>query len=100
MEASFSTSEATKGLKETVKWRREYRPDAISWEDLAEMENEARRTHVANYLDKNGRTVLVVNLPMQVLYLWPATLINPLEDIGNKELNPNEEERASTFFPY
>nr|CDM86141.1 unnamed protein product [Triticum aestivum] len=62
---NWSTEQATKGLKETVKWRREYRPDAISWEDLAEMENEARRTHVADYLDKNGRSVLVVNLPMK-----------------------------------
>ncbi|KAF7039810.1 hypothetical protein CFC21_049756 [Triticum aestivum] len=62
---NWSMEQATKGLKETVKWRREYRPDAISWEDLAEMENEARRTHVADYLDKNGRSVLVVNLPMQ-----------------------------------
>ncbi|KAF7032789.1 hypothetical protein CFC21_043926 [Triticum aestivum] len=62
---NWSMEQATKGLKETVKWRREYRPDAISWEDLAEMENEARRTHVADYLDKNGRSVLVVNLPMK-----------------------------------
>jgi hypothetical protein len=28
---NWSTEQATKGLKETVKWRREYRPDAISW---------------------------------------------------------------------
>ncbi|XP_044956753.1 phosphatidylinositol transfer protein 3-like [Hordeum vulgare subsp. vulgare] len=62
---NWSTEQATKGLKETVKWRREYRPDAISWEDVAEMENEARRTHVADYLDKNGRSVLVANVPMK-----------------------------------
>ncbi|CAM0957278.1 unnamed protein product [Alopecurus aequalis] len=63
--SSWSTEQATKGLKETVKWRREYRPDAISWEDIAEMEDEARRTHVADYLDKNGRSVLVSNVPMK-----------------------------------
>lgn len=62
---NWSTEQATKGLKETVKWRREYRPDAISWEDIAEMEDEARRTHVADYLDKNGRSVLVSNVPMK-----------------------------------
>ncbi|KAM0868267.1 hypothetical protein ACQ4PT_041399 [Festuca glaucescens] len=62
---NWSTEQATKGLKETVKWRREYRPDAISWEDIAEMEDEAKRTHVADYLDKNGRSVLVSNVPMK-----------------------------------
>lgn len=62
---NWSTEQATKGLKETVKWRREYRPDAISWEDIAEMEDESKRTHVADYLDKNGRSVLVSNVPMK-----------------------------------
>ncbi|EMS63446.1 hypothetical protein TRIUR3_07614 [Triticum urartu] len=63
---NWSTEQATKGLKETVKWRRDYRPDAISWDDVAEMENEVRRTHVADYLDKNGRSVLVSNVPMKI----------------------------------
>uniref|UniRef100_A0A453QMY4 CRAL/TRIO N-terminal domain-containing protein n=1 Tax=Aegilops tauschii subsp. strangulata TaxID=200361 RepID=A0A453QMY4_AEGTS len=63
---SWSTEQATKSLKETVKWRRQYRPDAISWDDIPETENEARRTHVADYLDKNGRSVLVANVPMKV----------------------------------
>ncbi|KAF7093514.1 hypothetical protein CFC21_095928 [Triticum aestivum] len=62
---NWSMEQATKGLKETVKWRRDYRPDAISWDDVAEMENEVRRTHVADYLDKNGRSVLVSNVPMK-----------------------------------
>ncbi|KAF7106567.1 hypothetical protein CFC21_107287 [Triticum aestivum] len=62
---SWSTEQATKSLKETVKWRRQYRPDAISWDDIPETENEARRTHVADYLDKNGRSVLVANVPMK-----------------------------------
>ncbi|VAH98145.1 unnamed protein product [Triticum turgidum subsp. durum] len=61
---NWSAEQATKGLKETVKWRREYRPNAISWDDIPEVENEARRTHVADYLDKNGRSVLVSNVPM------------------------------------
>ncbi|VAI69996.1 unnamed protein product [Triticum turgidum subsp. durum] len=62
---NWSMEQATKGLKETVKWRRDYRPDAISQDDVAEMENEVRRTHVADYLDKNGRSVLVSNVPMK-----------------------------------
>uniref|UniRef100_A0ACD5TQ38 Uncharacterized protein n=1 Tax=Avena sativa TaxID=4498 RepID=A0ACD5TQ38_AVESA len=62
---NWSTEQATKGLKETVNWRREYRPDAISWEDIEEMEDEARRTHVADYLAKNGRSVLVSNITMK-----------------------------------
>ncbi|KAM0928734.1 hypothetical protein ACQ4PT_002046 [Festuca glaucescens] len=59
---NWSTEQATKGLKETVKWRREYRPEAISWEDIAENEVEAKRTHIANYVDKNGRSVLISNM--------------------------------------
>jgi hypothetical protein len=34
------------------------------------MENEARKTHVADYLDMNGRSVLVINLPMKVVVVY------------------------------
>ncbi|WVZ51575.1 hypothetical protein U9M48_002708 [Paspalum notatum var. saurae] len=51
---------AAKALKETAKWRRQFKPDKICWEDLACRENEVRRAYVPDYLDKNGRTVFVV----------------------------------------
>ena len=59
------------------------------------MEDEARRTHVADYLDKNGRSVLVSNVPMKVIMrrndnlssLGVATLCNDnlSMDIGKKK---------------
>lgn len=56
---NWSTEQAAKSLKETVKWRREYKPEAIRWEDIAEWVHEARRVYIADYLDKNGRSVIV-----------------------------------------
>ncbi|CAN6342552.1 unnamed protein product, partial [Urochloa humidicola] len=56
---NWSTVQATKSLKEAVKWRRQYKPEKIRWEDLAEKENEVKRAYIPNYLDKNGRTVFV-----------------------------------------
>ncbi|CAL4899850.1 unnamed protein product [Urochloa decumbens] len=59
---NWSTVQATKTLKEAVKWRRQYKPEMIRWEDLAQRENEVKRAYIPDYLDKNGRTVFV-NLP-------------------------------------
>uniref|UniRef100_A0A0E0HE21 CRAL-TRIO domain-containing protein n=1 Tax=Oryza nivara TaxID=4536 RepID=A0A0E0HE21_ORYNI len=58
---NWSTEQATKALKETVKWRRQYRPDTIRWEDIPGREHEARRTYIADYFDKNGRIVFISN---------------------------------------
>ncbi|CAN6328827.1 unnamed protein product [Urochloa humidicola] len=57
---NWSTMQATQSLKEAVKWRRQYKPEKIRWEDLAEKENEVKKVYIPNYLDKNGRTVFVV----------------------------------------
>ncbi|CAN6351526.1 unnamed protein product [Urochloa humidicola] len=56
---NWSTVQATKTLKEAVKWRRQYKPEKIRWEDLAERENEVKRAYIPDYLDKKGRTVFV-----------------------------------------
>ncbi|KAF8659497.1 hypothetical protein HU200_058440 [Digitaria exilis] len=57
---SWSTEQAAKALKEAVKWRRQFKPEKICWEDLPGIENEARRAYIPDYLDKNGHTVFVV----------------------------------------
>lgn len=57
---NWSIEQATKALKEDVKWRRQFKPDKICWEDLACKENEVRRAYLPDYLDKNGRIVSVV----------------------------------------
>ncbi|TVU18557.1 hypothetical protein EJB05_34663 [Eragrostis curvula] len=56
---NWNTVQATKALKETVKWRRQYQPEKIRWEDISESENEAKRAYIADYRDKNGRTVYI-----------------------------------------
>uniref|UniRef100_A0A0E0L0D0 CRAL-TRIO domain-containing protein n=1 Tax=Oryza punctata TaxID=4537 RepID=A0A0E0L0D0_ORYPU len=56
---NWSTEQATKSLKETVKWRRQYRPESICWDDIADKEYEGRRAYIAEYLDAKGRSILV-----------------------------------------
>jgi hypothetical protein len=42
------------------------------------MEDEARRTYVADYLDKNGRSVVISNIPMKVTMLCSDQSVNGL----------------------
>ncbi|KAL7097587.1 hypothetical protein ACP275_10G153700 [Erythranthe tilingii] len=61
---NWNAKKATKMLKETLKWRIQYRPDNIKWDDIAQ---EAARGKIyrANYSDKHGRTVLVMRPGLQ-----------------------------------
>ncbi|CAL5435461.1 phosphatidylinositol transfer protein 3-like [Camellia sinensis] len=56
---NWNTKKASKMLKETLKWRLEYKPDKIRWEDVAH-EAKIGRLYRANCFDKSGRTVLVM----------------------------------------
>ncbi|CBI19134.3 uncharacterized protein LOC100250501 isoform X2 [Vitis vinifera] len=56
---NWNVKKATKMLKETLKWRSEYKPEEIRWEDIAQ-EAETGKIYRANYIDKHGRTVLVM----------------------------------------
>ncbi|XP_073279119.1 uncharacterized protein [Primulina huaijiensis] len=56
---NWNTKKASKMLKETLKWRMEYKPEKIRWEDVAR-EAETGKLYQANYLDNFGRTVLVM----------------------------------------
>ncbi|GAV57485.1 CRAL_TRIO domain-containing protein/CRAL_TRIO_N domain-containing protein [Cephalotus follicularis] len=56
---NWNTKKAAKMLKETLKWRLEYKPEKIRWEDVAQ-EAKTGKIYRANYLDKRGRTVLVM----------------------------------------
>ncbi|KAF2306811.1 hypothetical protein GH714_021619 [Hevea brasiliensis] len=46
-------------LKETLKWRLEFKPEKIRWEDVTH-EAQTGKVYKANYSDKKGRTVLVM----------------------------------------
>uniref|UniRef100_A0A1J3F6K6 Random slug protein 5 n=1 Tax=Noccaea caerulescens TaxID=107243 RepID=A0A1J3F6K6_NOCCA len=50
---------AAKMLKETLKWRMQYKPEEIRWEEIAR-EAETGKIYRANCTDKYGRTVLVM----------------------------------------
>ncbi|CAE5958227.1 unnamed protein product [Arabidopsis arenosa] len=52
-------NKATKMLKETLKWRAQYKPEEIRWEEIAR-EAETGKIYRANCTDKYGRTVLVM----------------------------------------
>lgn len=56
---NWNMKKAAKMLKETLKWRLEYKPEEIRWEDVAH-EAETGKIYRANYVDKYGRTVLVM----------------------------------------
>ncbi|EOY10396.1 Sec14p-like phosphatidylinositol transfer family protein isoform 3 [Theobroma cacao] len=56
---NWSTKKASKMLKETLKWRLQYKPEKIRWEDIAH-EAETGKIYRANYCDKLGRPVLVM----------------------------------------
>ncbi|KAK3137203.1 hypothetical protein QOZ80_5BG0449130 [Eleusine coracana subsp. coracana] len=56
---NWSTAQAARCLKEAAKWRRQYQPEKIRWEDIVNSENEAKRAYIPDYQDKQGRTVFV-----------------------------------------
>ncbi|MFQ6642303.1 hypothetical protein Gotur_018423 [Gossypium turneri] len=56
---NWNVKKATKMLKETLKWRAEYKPEEIRWEEVAR-EAETGKIYRSNYIDKHGRTVLVM----------------------------------------
>jgi hypothetical protein len=56
---NWNVKKSTKMLKDTLKWRLQYKPDEIRWEEIAR-EAETGKIYRSNYLDKCGRTVLVM----------------------------------------
>nr|DAD21908.1 TPA_asm: hypothetical protein HUJ06_023371 [Nelumbo nucifera] len=56
---NWNVKKATKMLKETLKWRLEYKPEEIRWEEVAH-EAETGKIYRSGYADKYGRTVLVM----------------------------------------
>ncbi|XP_022773169.1 random slug protein 5-like [Durio zibethinus] len=61
---NWNAKKATKMLKETLKWRAEYKPEEIRWEEVAH-EAETGKIYRSNYIDKHGRTVLVMRPSFQ-----------------------------------
>ncbi|XVE62442.1 hypothetical protein DITRI_Ditri06bG0118500 [Diplodiscus trichospermus] len=66
---NWSTKKASKMLKETLKWRLQYKPEPIRWEDIAH-EAETGKTYRASYCDKLGRPVLALRRGFQEQMVW------------------------------
>ncbi|XP_038977680.1 uncharacterized protein LOC120103993 isoform X2 [Phoenix dactylifera] len=62
---NWNAEKASKMLKETVKWRLKYKPEAIRWEDVAH-EAATGKIYRADYSDKYGRSVLVMRPGFQL----------------------------------
>ncbi|XP_062005185.1 uncharacterized protein LOC133722321 isoform X1 [Rosa rugosa] len=73
---NWNTKKAGKMLKDSIKWRLEYKPEKIRWENVAH-EAETGKIYKASYSDKYGRTVLIMRpgfqntnaVNEQILYL-------------------------------
>ncbi|KAM7253024.1 hypothetical protein ACFE04_025642 [Oxalis oulophora] len=77
---NWHVKKATKMLKDTLKWRATYKPEEIRWEEVAH-EAETGKIYSTDYVDKQGRTVLVMRPSRQVLsklFLLASTRVTSL----------------------
>ncbi|XP_021740157.1 random slug protein 5-like [Chenopodium quinoa] len=56
---NWNVKKATKMLKDSLKWRLEYKPEHICWEDVA-CEADSGKVYRSTSVDKEGRPVLVM----------------------------------------
>lgn len=56
---NWNKRKAGKMIKDTLKWREQYKPQQVKWEEIAK-EAETGKIYRANFRDKDGRTVLVM----------------------------------------
>ncbi|KAG6547522.1 hypothetical protein Mapa_010970 [Marchantia paleacea] len=56
---SWHVKKADKMLKEAIKWRASYKPEEVRWDEVSK-EAETGKVYRANFVDKLGRSVLVM----------------------------------------
>ncbi|KAL1344599.1 hypothetical protein HN51_018473 [Arachis hypogaea] len=56
---NWNVKKATQMLQRSLKWREEYKPEEIRWEDVAN-DAETGKIYMPGYYDRHGRTVLVM----------------------------------------
>ncbi|XP_054789157.1 uncharacterized protein LOC129294715 [Prosopis cineraria] len=61
---NWNVKKSAKMMKETLKWRVEYKPEKIRWDDVS-CEAKTGRLYRADFLDKQGRIVLVMRAGVQ-----------------------------------
>ncbi|KAG2620295.1 phosphatidylinositol transfer protein 3-like isoform X1 [Panicum virgatum] len=87
---NWSTEKAAKSLKEAIKWRRQFKPETICWDDLAGIENEVRRAYIPDYLDKNGRTVFVIVTSIKSLTSTKEHIQQLVYNLENMAMNSED----------
>ncbi|CAM8912257.1 unnamed protein product [Rhodiola kirilowii] len=61
---SWNVEKAKKMLEDTLQWRASYKPEEITWPDVA-FESETGKVSIANFHDRLGRTVLIMRPGLQ-----------------------------------
>lgn len=61
---NYNTIKAARMLRASIKWRLEFKPEKIRWDDVAQ-EALMGRIYRADYLDKQGRVVFVIKAGRQ-----------------------------------
>ncbi|KAJ7518317.1 hypothetical protein O6H91_21G063700 [Diphasiastrum complanatum] len=90
---NWCVKKSEKMLRESIKWRASYKPEAISWEEVA-MESETGKVYRANFLDKFGRTVLIMRPSKQNTNCMDGQIKQLVFSMENAILNlpPNQEQ--------
>lgn len=61
---NWNVKKASQMLKKSLKWRQEYKPEEITWDDVAN-EAETGKMYRPNYCAKDGRPVLIMRTNRQ-----------------------------------
>jgi len=95
---NWSTEKAAKSLKEAIKWRRQFKPETICWDDLASIENEVRRGYIPDYLDKNGRTVFVIMTSIKSLTSTKEHIQQLVYNLENMAMNSEDAQEENVVW--
>ncbi|BBN69278.1 Sec14p-like phosphatidylinositol transfer family protein [Prunus dulcis] len=93
---NWNTKKAGKMLKETIKWRMEYKPEKIRWENIAP-EAETGKIYKANYVDKCGRTVLIMRPGFQNTNAVNGQIMYLVYCMENAMLNLNSDQEQMVW---
>ncbi|XP_045803362.1 phosphatidylinositol transfer protein 3-like [Trifolium pratense] len=61
---NWNVKKASQMLKQSLKWRKEYKPEEIRWDEVSN-EAETGKIYRPNYFDKHGRPVLIMRTNRQ-----------------------------------
>lgn len=90
---NWNVKKASQMLKLSLKWRHEYKPEEISWDEVSD-EAETGKIYRPNYYDKHGRPVLIMRTNRQRSKSLKEEIKHFVYCMENAILNlpPNQEE--------